>query len=366
MEGWVPLFESTPSGNIPRNCRVRVNLLVAPSSASAAAVSTASPEEQEGRKNESVATDSETAATDYETVKTGSETVVTDSETVATGSETVATDFDSAADPRQKEAGGVMLALPWRRFDRDLEMAGGGEGGEGLKVCGRRLAVGDVSNSDEGTGLFTWDGAVLLAKYLEHQHAAMIRDIRDRQSGRHNTTTNTNTTNNTNTNTTTDTTTSPPTNTNITNTNTNTNTNTTTDTTTSRPTNTNATTTTTTTTTNSPQPIRVLELGCGTGLAGLAAALSLGQQPNHPNNFKTLPTPSQDPNQKRLAQRGTPSSPPLLPTAGVEVVMTDLPYALTNARSNIARNASVLQAAGARVVATELDWCRSLPTGLRG
>lgn len=33
---------------------------------------------------------------------------------------------------------------------------GGGEEGGGLEVCGRRLAVGDVSNSDEGTGLFTW------------------------------------------------------------------------------------------------------------------------------------------------------------------------------------------------------------------
>lgn len=45
-----------------------------------------------------------------------------------------------------------MLALPWRRFDRDL---GRGKGG-GLEVCGRTLAVQDVSNSDEGTGLFTW------------------------------------------------------------------------------------------------------------------------------------------------------------------------------------------------------------------
>ena len=45
-----------------------------------------------------------------------------------------------------------MLALPWRRFGRDL----GGEDGEGLRICGRCLVVGDVSNSSEGTGLFTW------------------------------------------------------------------------------------------------------------------------------------------------------------------------------------------------------------------
>lgn len=45
-----------------------------------------------------------------------------------------------------------MLALPWRRFDRDL----GDGGGEGFQICGRRMVVGDVSNSSEGTGLFTW------------------------------------------------------------------------------------------------------------------------------------------------------------------------------------------------------------------
>lgn len=48
--------------------------------------------------------------------------------------------------------GREMLALPWRRFDRDL----GDEDGEGFQICGRRMVVGDVSNSSEGTGLFTW------------------------------------------------------------------------------------------------------------------------------------------------------------------------------------------------------------------
>lgn len=46
-----------------------------------------------------------------------------------------------------------MLALPWRRFDQDL---GRGGAEEGLEICGRRLVIGDVSNSSEGTGLFTW------------------------------------------------------------------------------------------------------------------------------------------------------------------------------------------------------------------
>lgn len=45
-----------------------------------------------------------------------------------------------------------MLALPWRRFDQDL---GGGDG-EGFQICGRRIVIEDVSNSSEGTGLFTW------------------------------------------------------------------------------------------------------------------------------------------------------------------------------------------------------------------
>lgn len=45
-----------------------------------------------------------------------------------------------------------VLALPWRRFDKDLR----GEGEEGLRVCGSRVAIRDVSNSSEGTGLFTW------------------------------------------------------------------------------------------------------------------------------------------------------------------------------------------------------------------
>ena len=207
------------------------------------------------------------------------------------------------------------------------------------------------------------DGAVFLAKYLEHQSASMIRDIRGRQSGResgrqscrqsrsperrrrrgggeecamsgdsghdkdNDNDDGSNSSDQTDGGTNTDDNSSSS--------------------------------------SSSSQPIRVLELGCGTGLAGLAAALSLGR-PIPTDNDGTLPLPSQDPDSPtRLAQRGTPPPSPL-PTAGVEVVLTDLPYALTNARANISRNDSALEAAGASVVATELDWCRSLPTGLRG
>ena len=55
-----------------------------------------------------------------------------------------------------------MAALPWRRFPIDLER-------EGFPIgAGRRLVVRGVENSGQGTGLTTWDGAVVLAKYLEH------------------------------------------------------------------------------------------------------------------------------------------------------------------------------------------------------
>ncbi|CAM9975522.1 unnamed protein product [Phaeothamnion confervicola] len=54
-----------------------------------------------------------------------------------------------------------LLALPWRRFE------GPDVDGRGFSVGGRSLVVKGISNSDEGTAHFTWDGAVLLAKYLE-------------------------------------------------------------------------------------------------------------------------------------------------------------------------------------------------------
>lgn len=100
--------------------------------------------------------------------------------------------------------------------------------------------------------------------------------------------------------------------------------------------------------TEKERAIRVLELGCGTGLAGLAAAFSMGRR-------------------RGEGGRGTPPQPPVArPLTEVEVVLTDLPYALDNARENIARNAETLAAARGEVAATELDWCRPLPQGLVG
>lgn len=122
--------------------------------------------------------------------------------------------------------------------------------------------------------------------------------------------------------------------------------------------------------------LRVLELGCGTGLAGLAAAVALGKG-NHTQRDGVLPyhrhpplQPSQG-DQDCLCQQPHQGEHPGkgiigVREAAVEVVLTDLSYALTNARTNIARNAEALEAVGAHVTAIELDWCRPLPPGLVG
>lgn len=56
-----------------------------------------------------------------------------------------------------------VLALPGRRFPLDLD-------GEGFPVLDTRIFVNGVANSGLGTGLTTWDGAVVLSKYLIKQH----------------------------------------------------------------------------------------------------------------------------------------------------------------------------------------------------
>lgn len=115
---------------------------------------------------------------------------------------------------------------------------------------------------------------------------------------------------------------------------------------------------------------RVLELGCGTGLAGLAAAFSLGTgQSSDSDNEGRVALPCPHRHSKFCAGEtnelveGASS-----PTAehGVEVVLTDLGYALENARANIDRNASSLEAVGGTVKAMELDWCRPLPDEFAG
>ncbi|RLN98309.1 hypothetical protein BBJ28_00007993 [Nothophytophthora sp. Chile5] len=60
------------------------------------------------------------------------------------------------------------LALPSRIFGLDIEA------GERFAIDGKAVVIGEVGNSGQGTGLTTWDGSVVLAKYLEHQRR---RDI---------------------------------------------------------------------------------------------------------------------------------------------------------------------------------------------
>lgn len=122
---------------------------------------------------------------------------------------------------------------------------------------------------------------------------------------------------------------------------------------------------------NKARPVvRVLELGCGTGLAGLAAAFSFGRRESGDSNSEresALPCPPRWSNiceSEKDASVGSASSPTV--EGGVEVILTDLEYALDNARANVRRNASSLTAVGSTVSAMELDWCRPLPDELAG
>jgi len=63
-----------------------------------------------------------------------------------------------------------IKALPWRAFDIDLEH-------DGLPIAGIPVRVHGVPNSGEGTGHTTWDGAIILSKYLEHQEIQLGRRI---------------------------------------------------------------------------------------------------------------------------------------------------------------------------------------------
>ncbi|KAJ0407264.1 hypothetical protein P43SY_008039 [Pythium insidiosum] len=66
---------------------------------------------------------------------------------------------------------GSCLALPARLFDVDTLRGG-------FKINDRTVVVGEVENSGLGTGLTTWDGSVVLAKYLEHQHSSSLQGKR--------------------------------------------------------------------------------------------------------------------------------------------------------------------------------------------
>lgn len=59
------------------------------------------------------------------------------------------------------------LALPSKMFDSTA-----------FTIRGIPVSVGEVGNSGQGTGLTTWDGSVVLAKYLEHARMEDLRGAR--------------------------------------------------------------------------------------------------------------------------------------------------------------------------------------------
>ncbi|CBN78475.1 conserved unknown protein [Ectocarpus siliculosus] len=350
--GWTPLSVSTSSETIPRNCRVRVNIFAKPQATTTRCRQTttedpSSSSDGNSCKNLSASLPSGPARRNA----TFDGTAVPGAATTVDG--TPLPEDESSLDP---VAPGEMLALPWRRFDKDL----GGEGEEGLKICGNRVAIRDVSNSSEGTGLFTWDGAVLLAKYLEHRAVAMRRDFCEQQpchstqpSYRHpegaghgssvtvaaGDSADVNINNNSSSG--------------------------------CRSSNGNISSSSCSSSKSvRAAPIRVLELGCGTGLAGLAAAFAFGRRhsgTSGDDNSEVNHPPPPSPCRRRNPLEGENdegvaqcASPP----AQVAVVLTDLEYALTNARANTFLNSSSLEAVGAEVSSIELDWCRPLPREL--
>ncbi|DAZ99866.1 TPA: hypothetical protein N0F65_008609 [Lagenidium giganteum] len=65
----------------------------------------------------------------------------------------------------------TCLALPSRLFPMDPE-------NNDFQIRGHVVHIGEVGNSGKGTGLTTWDGSVILAKYLEHTRAKDFEDKR--------------------------------------------------------------------------------------------------------------------------------------------------------------------------------------------
>lgn len=64
-----------------------------------------------------------------------------------------------------------LLALPSKMFDINVDRGR-------FSIQGVPLTVDEVGNAGKGTGLTTWDGSVVLAKYLEH---ARMNDVRGKR-----------------------------------------------------------------------------------------------------------------------------------------------------------------------------------------
>ncbi|KAI9916150.1 hypothetical protein PsorP6_016952 [Peronosclerospora sorghi] len=66
----------------------------------------------------------------------------------------------------------ACLALPSRMYGFSIAAD------ETFMINGREVKIREVGNSGKGTGLTTWDGSVVLAKYLEHKRRADIAGSR--------------------------------------------------------------------------------------------------------------------------------------------------------------------------------------------
>jgi len=169
-----------------------------------------------------------------------------------------------------------LLALPWREFSSSIDL----DGKLVLKGGKHSITINEVSNSGLGTGSNIWDGAIALAKFLEFHDGG---DDDDKRPGH------------------------------------------------SDPAKTSSTDTATITdadldqTNYSVRGKRILELGAGTGLVGIAAHIAFG---------------------------------------AIEVVLTDLEYSLDNLRDNLKANAcrvasdvtTVTKAQPCTIDARVLDW----------
>lgn len=74
--------------------------------------------------------------------------------------------FDHQASTKQP-----FLALPSKMFDINVDKGS-------FSIQGVALTVDEVGNAGKGTGLTTWDGSVVLAKYLEHTRMDDVRGKR--------------------------------------------------------------------------------------------------------------------------------------------------------------------------------------------
>lgn len=145
---WIALTATTPSQDLPQNCRVHVNVtgLDARFKNEHNRFSEANIHDRSKTRVSPMSEDDESNIRSVREERDGEDRIGGSCKNL------------SPEMGAFQEDGEEILALPWRRFGGDLLTSDNaeGHGGGGLELCGTRLVVYHVSNSDEGTGLFTW------------------------------------------------------------------------------------------------------------------------------------------------------------------------------------------------------------------